>query len=204
MIVKKANPFLITVIILVLSFLTYLFVTSQNSADRLPIVKAAPDFTLEQLDGSDFELKDNQGKVMLIEFMFTSCPDICPATTYNMVLLQDELIKQDSFGSKVQLVAITFDPNTDTPEVFQSYAKRMGIDQSGWRLLRGDEAYTIEKAKEYGIGIQKLDNNQYVHTVTSLMLVDANQQIRKIYRMGEEMDNTLILKDINRLLKEKI
>ncbi|MGO4544127.1 SCO family protein [Paenibacillus sp. 2TAB23] len=201
--VKKVNPFLIAVIILVLTLATYLFVTSQNSDARLPIVKAAPDFTLQQLDGSNFELKENLGKIMLIEFMFTSCPDICPATTYNMVLLQDELKKQESFGSKVQLVAITFDPHTDTPEVFQSYAQRMGIDQSGWRLLRGDEAYTIEKAKEYGIGIQKLDDNQFVHTVTSLMLVDAKQQIRKVYRMGGEMDNTLILKDINTLLKEK-
>jgi protein SCO1/2 len=200
---KKISPFLIAVIVLLIAMAAYLFYTLQSSGSKLPIVKAAPNFTLQGLDGSNFELKENQGKVMLIEFMFTSCPDICPVTTYNMVLLQDELIKQGSFGSKVQFAAITFDPNTDTPDVLQSYAQRMGIDQTGWKLLRGDEAYTIEKAKQYGIAIQKLDDNQFVHTVTSLMLVDAKQQIRKVYRMGEEMDNSLILKDINTLLKEK-
>ncbi|WP_141501097.1 SCO family protein [Paenibacillus luteus] len=140
---------------------------------------------------------------MLMEFMFTSCPDICPATTYNMVLLQDELKKQGSFGESVQFAAITFDPNTDTTEVFADYAEKMEIDQAGWKLLRGDETYIHEKAKEYGIGIQRLEDNQFVHTVTSLMLIDGKQQIRKVYRMGEEMDNSVILKDINTLLKEK-
>lgn len=200
---KKISPFLIAIIILCCAILAYLFYIFQNSDSKLPIVKAAPNFTLQELDGSTFEMKENQGKIMLIEFMFTSCPDICPATTYNMVLLQEELKKQGSFGSEVQLAAITFDPNTDTPEVLQAYAQRMGIDHSGWKVLRGDEDYTIEKAKEYGIMIQKLEGNQFVHTVTSLMLVDAKQQIRKVYRMGEEMDIEIILKNINTLLKEK-
>ncbi|OBZ17600.1 SCO family protein [Bacillus sp. FJAT-26390] len=200
---KKISPFLIAVIVLLIALAAYLFYTLQSSGSKLPIVKEAPDFTLQELDGSNFELKDNQGKVMLIEFMFTSCPDICPVTTYNMVLLQDELKKQGSFGSKVQFASVTFDPNTDTPDVLRSYGQRMGIDQAGWKLLRGDEAYTIETAKQYGIAIQKLDDGQFVHTVTSLMLVDAKQQIRKVYRMGDEMDNSLVLKDINTLLKEK-
>ncbi|WP_053376424.1 SCO family protein [Paenibacillus sp. FJAT-27812] len=200
---KKISPFLIAVIVLLIAMAAYLFYTLQSSGSKLPIVKEAPDFTLQELDGSNFELKGNQGKVMLIEFMFTSCPDICPVTTYNMVLLQDELKKQGSFGSKVQFASVTFDPNTDTPDVLRSYGQRMGIDQAGWKLLRGDEAYTIETAKQYGIAIQKLDDGQFVHTVTSLMLVDAKQQIRKVYRMGDEMDNSLVLKDINTLLKEK-
>ncbi|WP_141505680.1 SCO family protein [Paenibacillus luteus] len=192
----------IAVILLVLATAAY-FIYNLQSSNKLPVVQPAPDFELEELGGSVFKLSEQAGKVMLMEFMFTSCPDICPATTYNMVLLQDELKKQGIFGENVQFAAITFDPNTDTPEVFQAYAERMGIDQSGWSLLRGDEDYTIQKAKEYGIAVQRLADNQFVHTVTSLLLIDANQQVRKVYRMGEEMDNGLILKDIRSLLKER-
>lgn len=203
MITKKRSPLLIAVIIFVAALIAYFVYTIQGGSSKLPVLREAPAFTLQELDGTAYNLSDSLGKVMLIEFMFTSCPDICPATTYNMVLLQDELKKQGRFGENVQFAAITFDPNSDTPEVFAAYAERMGIDRSGWKLLRGDEAYTIEKAREYGIAIQKLEDDQFVHTVTSLMLLDANHQIRKVYRMGEEMDNSAILKDINALLKEK-
>lgn len=199
---NKISPYLIAVIILILALAAYLCYSFLNNDSKLPIVRAAPDFTLQNIDGSQFVMKEQRGKVMLIEFIFTSCPDICPVTTYNMVLLQDELMKQNLFGNKVQFAAITFDPNRDTPEVLSTYADRMGIDQSGWKLLRGDETYTIEKAKEFGVAIQKFDDNQFVHTVTSLMLVDADQQIRKVFRMGDDMDNSVILKDIHTLLKE--
>ncbi|WP_139998249.1 SCO family protein [Paenibacillus paridis] len=199
---NKSTKYGIIIILLILATAAY-FIYNLQSSNKLPVVQPAPDFELEELSGGVFKLSEQAGKVMLMEFMFTSCPDICPATTYNMVLLQDELNKQGIFGKNVQFAAITFDPNTDTPEVFQAYAERMGIDQSGWRLLRGDEEYTIQKAKEYGIGVQRLADNQFVHTVTSLLLIDANQQVRKVYRMGEEMDNGLILKDIRSLLKER-
>ena len=79
----------------------------------------------------------------------------------------------------------------------------MGVDRSGWKLLRGEEGYTLDLTQEYGVSVQKLGDNQFVHTTTSLMLLDANQQIRNIYRMGADMDNTVILKDINTLIQEQ-
>ncbi|PRX70669.1 SCO1/SenC family protein [Cohnella sp. SGD-V74] len=74
---------------LVLGIAGYLVVQSLGSGSSLPVVQAAPDFELTNVDGRQIKAGDNAGKVVLMEFMFTSCPDICPVTTYKMVQLQE-------------------------------------------------------------------------------------------------------------------
>lgn len=187
---------------LVLGIAGYLVVQSLGSGSSLPVVQAAPDFELTNVDGRQIKAGDNAGKVVLMEFMFTSCPDICPVTTYKMVQLQEQLKQQGTFGDKVQFVAVTFDPERDTPETLQKYAERMGMDMSGWQVLRGEEAATKELAAKYGVNVVNMGEGQFVHNVTSLQLIDAKQQIRRVYEMGDGMDNEEVLKDISSLLDE--
>jgi len=169
----------------------------------LPVLKQAPNFTLSGLDGQKVSLSDSNGKVRLVEFLFTSCPDVCPMTTYNMVKLQNELKKKDQWGNQVQFISITFDPLRDTPEVFRKYGDRMGMDYSGWTLLTGTEEETAEVAKSFGVTVQKMPDGQFVHSVTSLFLVDGSGKIRKIFAMGEEMDNEEIMKKIRQMAGSK-
>ncbi|OME99260.1 electron transport protein SCO1/SenC [Paenibacillus sp. FSL H7-0331] len=170
-----------------------------NQSPTLPVLKQAPNFTLNDLEGKNVQLSDSNGKVRLVEFMFTSCPDICPMTTFNMVKLQDELKKSSQWGSQVQFLSVTFDPLKDTPEVFKKYGDRMRIDYSGWTLLTGTEAETAEVAKSFGVLVQKMPDGQFVHTVTSLFLIDGSGKIRKIFAMGDQMDNQEILKSIRQI-----
>ncbi|MFC4597723.1 SCO family protein [Cohnella hongkongensis] len=186
----------------VLGIAVYFVFLSNSAGSALPVVKPAPEFELTNVDGSLVKASDHEGQVVLMEFMFTSCPDICPVTTYKMVQLQEELKRQNWFGSKVRLVAVTFDPERDTPEALAQYADRMGIDMNGWHLLRGEEAETKEIAAEYGINVVNLGDGQFVHNVTSLQLIDADRQIRRVYEMGDGMDNDQVLKDIASLLDE--
>lgn len=88
------------------------------------------------------------------------------------------------------------------PEVLREYARRMGLDEKGWQLLRGEEQETRDIAAKYGVMVQRMDDGQFVHNVTSLQLIDANRNIRKVYSMGEEMDTEEILKDIDSLLAD--
>ncbi|WP_317890721.1 SCO family protein [Paenibacillus arenilitoris] len=139
----------------------------------------------------------------MVSFIFTRCPDICPATTANMVLLQDSLRERGVFGKDVEFVSISFDPDNDTPEVLRQYADRMGVDQNGWTLLRGTEEEVGKLASGYNLSIAKLEDGLFAHSVTSLLLIDRQQRVRNIYRMGEDMDNEIILKEIDDLLKER-
>lgn len=170
----------------------------------LPVVMNSPSFSLPDLEGNIVTQDQFDGKVRLMSFIFTRCPDICPATTANMARLQSTLKEKGWFGDKVSFVSISFDPLNDTPDVLKQYAERMGIDRSGWTLLRSDdEAPVIDLAKKYGFSIQRMDDGLYAHSVTSLLLIDSEQRVRNIYRMGEEMDNEQILSDIGALLAEQ-
>ncbi|MFB9274348.1 SCO family protein [Cohnella cellulosilytica] len=198
----KSYLFPVVLAVLVLGLGGYFVFRANESGSPLPVVQSAPAFELTNVDGRPIRAGDNEGKVVLMEFMFTSCPDICPVTTYKMVQLQEKLIQQGVFGSKVQFVAVTFDPERDTPDVLQKYAERMGMDMSGWQVLRGEEAGTKELASRYGINVMNMGDGQFVHNVTSLQLIDARQQVRRVYEMGDGMDNDEVLKDIASLLNE--
>ncbi|BBI32810.1 SCO family protein [Cohnella abietis] len=186
-----------------LVLIVYFLYSSKDRETALPVVQSAPEFALTNLDGQQVNASDNKGKIVLMEFMFTSCPDICPLTTYKMVQLQEQLKEQGLFGNEVQFVAITFDPKQDTPEMLKKYADRMKMDMSGWHVLRGEEEATKEIAKQYGVMVQNMGDGQFVHTVTSLNLIDSEQKVRKVYSMGDEMNNEVIMADIVSLLSEK-
>lgn len=199
---KQRYYFPLALTVILLALIAYVVYGRLHPDNGLRVVGAAPEFELEDLNGQPFSTRSLDGTVRLMEFIFTNCPDICPATSYNMVLIQNELKQQGLFGDKTKMIAVTFDPKRDTSEVLRSYASRMKMDMSGWVLLRGDEEKTAEIAKQYGVTVQDLGDGQFVHTTTSLILIDGKQKIRRVYRMGDDMDNAQIVGDIKALLKE--
>ncbi|WP_301173024.1 SCO family protein [Brevibacillus nitrificans] len=163
--------------------------------EQIPVMKSLNDFSLDNINGSAYTFSEGKGKVRLVEFMFTNCPDICPATTYNMSKLQDQLKEKGLFGDKVEFVSITFDPDFDTPEVLQAYAEKFKADQSGWKFLRGD-AQAIEKVtKDFGIAVMKQPDGSFAHTAR-MFLVDEDGNMRRAYGMAAEMDMDQMMKEM--------
>jgi protein SCO1/2 len=78
-----------------------------------------------------------KGKVVLINFMFTTCTSICPPMTANLFKVQ-ELLKAE-LGKQVHMVSISVDPETDTPVVLKEYAQRFSA-RPGWFFLTGAKA----------------------------------------------------------------
>lgn len=169
---------------------------------RLLVVGRAPDFTLESLEGTPVQFSEYSGKVRVVEFMFTNCPDICPITTANLVEIQKELKEKEVFGNKVNFFAITFDPARDTPEVLREYASTLKLDQNGWVILRGGEEETRKIVESYGGFVEKQPDGSFAHSIRSLVLVDQNNNIRKVYQMGQEMPTDEVRKDILSLVNE--
>jgi protein SCO1 len=190
------------VILLIVAISVSIAYGLKQGRSPLPKMKKAPDFTLQNLQGQNVSLSESNGKVRLIEFFFASCPDICPATTSNMVLMQNNLKKKKAFGSSVQFVSITFDPERDTPEALQQYAKMLGIDQgSGWQMLHGTEETTLKIANDFGLMVVKQKDGQFVHSISSLFLIDQEGFIRKVFDMGVNMDYEVIEKAIAQLTR---
>ncbi|CAI6061894.1 SCO family protein [Cohnella sp. JJ-181] len=198
----RQYSFPIVLSVILIALVAYIGYNRWHPGSGLRVEGNAPTFALQDLDGQPFSSDRLNGTVRLMEFMYTSCPDICPATSYNMVLIQNELKKQGLFGDKTKMLAITFDPQRDTAEVMRNYAAKMDMDLSGWVLLRGEETETAHIAEQFGVTVQNLGDGQFVHNATSLILIDGKQRIRRVYRMGMDMDNQQIVRDIKALLKE--
>ena len=99
-------------------------------------------------------------KIVVINFIYTTCTDVCPLDTSRLKSVQK--ILGDRVGRDVFFYSISIDPERDTPEVLAGYRERFGIGP-GWTFLVGNEEDTILLRKKLGLYIEgleeKLDHN---------------------------------------------
>ena len=145
---------------------------------RLPTIGQAPDFTLLSQDRVRVSLRDFRGKVVAIAFIYTYCTDVCPMLTDNMARVQEKL--GTAFGTKIDFVSITVDPERDTPDVLKQYAENFGANLKGWSFLTGDPATVHEVGRKYGVIARKTADGDVDHTFLT-SLVDPNGVLRVQY-----------------------
>jgi len=158
----------------------------------------AAEIRLTRADGSLFQLSATNGKITLIFFGYTYCPDICPATLADMRRAKTEL---GQAGNSVQFVLITVDPQRDTPERIHSYVT--GFDPEFIGLSGSEEELSpIWKAYFVSRQIQHTGSaaGYLVDHSTRIYLVDLAGNLRLTYTFGTEAAD--IAEDIRYLLKE--
>lgn len=175
--------------------------------DRLAVEDTlTEDYTLTNQFGEQVSLPDDySGKVLIVGYVYTNCPDICPMITYNMRDLQREFPGEDDF----HLISISFDPQRDTPEVLHSYANSYNIDQSNWSMLTGDPQEINRVLDKLGIAKVKTpsrftEENKEVYFIDhtdKVSLIDKKGQVRNHY-LGSELDTETAIEDIKTLLTE--
>ena len=156
------------------------------------------DFTLTDGDGKPFNLSDLKGKVVVLSFGYTNCPDICPTE----LLTQNDVLKQLGDQAKdVKVAFISVDPERDTPEVIGKYAKQFNPDFIGLTAT-GDQSLPVIK-QQYRVVSAKVnqgaDSNTYLvdHTAGAY-LVDKNGDVAVFEPYGSEP--AAIAADIKTLL----
>src|SRR5438132_13836275 len=107
-----------------------------SSNPSLSVIARAPQFTLLDTQGRAVRLSDYRGQVVLLAFIFTTCPGVCPLISTQMSALQAGLKAEGLFPGRAKLVSVTVDPKTDTAEVLSRYAKEFKADPAGWAFLR--------------------------------------------------------------------
>lgn len=110
--------------------------TSPGGAAAAALEIALPDLTLVDQDGRPGAVRTDWigGRIVVIDFIFTSCPLVCPLLSAVMADVQDRL--GDAAGKEVRLLSITVDPLTDIPARLKDYAKRYEAGP-GWSFLTG-------------------------------------------------------------------
>ena len=168
--------------------------------------KIKSSFKLINQDSSSVTFPDDfSNKVIVIGFIYTNCPDICPLTVHNMQLTQEKLTKEGK--DDVDFVALSFDPNRDKPYVLKQYADVRGINLSNFEFLTGnktdiDSLLKIMNVYAFPGDTTKEPNgkNFYYMTHTDrITLIDRNGNIREEYK-GSHININKLLEDIKSLI----
>lgn len=129
-------------------------------------------------DGKPFDFATLAGKVVLFNFMFTSCPTVCPTQTRALVQVQRTL--NPSMLRKVHFVSVSLDPAHDEPATLHAFAQRMGVDFANWTFLTGSDA-TVRKLSERLRLFADTQSAQPDGHGTTLWLMDAQGVLLQRY-----------------------
>ena len=156
----------------------------------------ARDFALLDHNGKPRTLADFKGKVVVMFFGYTQCPDVCPTTMAEMANVVKEL---GPAGKDVQVLFVTIDPERDKPALLAQYVPAFNPTFLG---LYGDAAATARVAKEFKVFYAKVpgstpDNYSMDHTAGSYVF-DRNGKLRLFLRHGKGA--AAIVPDLRQLL----
>ena len=157
------------------------------------------DFILVNQDNQRVDSKQLRGKIVVLNFIFTTCTDVCPIFTANLAQLQRKL--NDRYGSDLYFVSITTDPEVDSAEVLKAYAKRYGVDFNNWAFLTGSEAQLKPVWNGFSVRVIKKGRGLVQHT--SLTTVIDRQGNRTSNFWGEKWQVKELEKELLTLLDKK-
>ena len=142
-----------------------------------------PEYHFTNELGKGIKLSDYKGKSVAITFIFTRCPfpTFCPRMSNNFLDVQKLMLSQTNGPTNWQLLTLSFDPEHDTPEVLQDYARRYQYDPAHWSFLTGElidiTAITEQFGQQFWTDPQAGGINHNLRTA----IIDASGKVRTIF-----------------------
>lgn len=176
-----------------------IFVVGQANLSRaqIPVIGTISGFELTMAhNGELIGPEQMKGKLCVYDFIFTNCKGPCPVMAVNM----GELYELYKGSGKIQFISISVDPERDTLEALNEYARFLGVNTEEWIFLRGDIEKVAEICeKQFLLGVGDLPGG---HT-TKFILVDHLGKIRS-YHDGLSQASMEVLKNNIRQLAREI
>jgi len=189
--------------VLVVGFFIVLLVLIPGFAKpRFPPIGSVQSFAFTNQDGTIITDKDIEGKVVAVEYFFTTCTGICPRLNNNMRKLYNEFKNDNGF----LILSHTCDPATDSVARLKKYADSMQVNTDRWQFLTGRKDSLYYMARE-SYKIDDPANNpqniedDFLHT-QFIALVNRGGKVTKIYDGLKQSELSEMSKEIKRLLKD--
>jgi protein SCO1/2 len=159
--------------------------------------------------GDSVSLSQLKGKIIVADFFFTHCPNICPTLTRNMKKMQNSLKQKDQTNqtdtSSVQLLSFSVDPERDSSSALRKYGGKYMVDPDTWWLLTGSKKTIYDFAlNELKMGIADgggVDSN-FIHT-QKMVLLDKFHVVRGYYDGLDSIDLGRLSRDIGLIILER-
>lgn len=195
-------------------FLIVVFLASCSSSEnKLPIygpkTLVGSDTVYSSIKPFEFINQDSvlvtektfQNKVYVADFIFLSCPTICPVMTHELKKVYDVF----KMNPNVNFLSHSIDPEYDTVPKLNQYAKDLGVDNSKWHFVTGDRDSIFAIAEKSYLAAAFADSaapGGYIHS-GSFFLIDVNKHIRGVYDGTNPSETERLTKEINTLLAEE-
>lgn len=181
----------------------------------LPDYFSAPRFSLVDQDQRAFDSDELQGKVWVVDFIYTNCPDVCPLVTANLARVRGTLPEGHRLGTDVRFVSITVDPARDSASALRAFAHSFGVQSpQSWVFLTGSEAALRATLAAFHVvatpaphrASDSLERGktgateQLITHSSQLMLVDRHGRVRGLYAGTRRPDVDRLARDLRSLL----
>jgi protein SCO1/2 len=164
------------------------------------IYNTIPPFSFTNQYGDTVTEKIVEGKIYVTDFFFTSCPTICPVMKRQMV----KVYKEFKDNPDVMILSHTIDPEHDTPEVLNKFAKDLGIEGKQWQFLTGPKEKIYEIGQKSYLSAAQEDKTAeggFLHS-GAFILIDKDKHIRGMYDGTTEEGTQKLMQGIKSLLEE--
>ena len=162
--------------------------------------RPAPDFALPATSGDEFRLRRYLGKVIVLTFGYTSCPDVCSTVLAELAQVRERL---GNAAKRVQVVYVSVDPERDNPARLRGFTEQFDKTFLG---LTGPMDQLAPVWKAYGVSVVRRElpgskpPTYLIHHSASVFLIDAAGRLRVMAPFGTPSED--VLHDIRTLLKE--
>lgn len=162
--------------------------------------RQVPDFVLRDAEGVQVGMSDLRGRVTVLNFIYATCPDVCPLQSEIIAETQD-VINGTPLHDQVQFVSITTDPLNDTPEAMKEYGADHGLDPANWVFLTsGETSSTQALLSQFGLKFEAVDDGYQVHAVVT-HVIDKEGRLRAKYH-GLRFDVDNLVRQLGELAKD--
>ena len=163
----------------------------------------APRFTLQDGDGRTISLADFRGKVVVLHFIYTNCPDFCPLHAEKIAEVQ-QMVNITPMKDMVEFISITTDPRRDFGQVLRDFGENHGLDPVNWVFLTAapgqPEDSTRQLAKSYGVEFKLAADGEQMHGVVTSVIRQDGRLVARFHSLRFQSLN--LVKFINALTND--
>jgi protein SCO1/2 len=152
-----------------------------------------PEYHFTNQLGQAVSTSQFKGQALAITFLFTRCPfpNFCPLMANNFGAAQKKLLTTPNAPTNWHLLTISFDPEFDTPEVLQRYAKAHGADPTRWTFATGAPDEVTAMGEQFGLAFWKEQAGIISHNLRTIV-IDPSGRVQKIFTGNDWQPEDLV------------